>query len=86
MTSQVDAYKVGRSKLALCLTQSDYCCDQTTTGSDLVRKGFILLTFPHHGFSSKAGQELQQGRNPETGSDAEAMEEYDLLPCSSWLD
>ena len=48
MTSQVDAYKVGRSKLALCLTQSDYCCDQTTTGSDLVRKGFILLMLPYY--------------------------------------
>jgi hypothetical protein len=30
-------------------------------------------------------QELKQGRNLETGADAEAMEECFLLACLSWL-
>ena len=38
-------------------------------------------TVPH---GRKSGQELKQGRNPEAGADAEAMEGYCLLACSSW--
>ena len=31
------------------------------------------------------GQEFKQGRNLESGADAEAMDRFNLLTCSSWL-
>jgi hypothetical protein len=49
--------------------------------SNLGREGFIWL-IPHHS-SSSTGQELRQSRNPESGADAEAMEECCLLICST---
>jgi hypothetical protein len=43
--------------------------------SKLGRKGFIWRTLPHHCSSQKKSrQELKQGRNLETGANAEAME------------
>jgi hypothetical protein len=42
-----------------------------------------FYTVVHQG--RKSGQELKQGRNMETGIDAEAMDGDYLLDCSPWL-
>ena len=53
----------------------------TITRSKLVRKGFLAYTSIALFITS--GQELKQGRNLKAGDDAEAMEGYCLLACSS---
>jgi hypothetical protein len=45
--------------------------------SNLGRKGFIQLTFPHHNLSSK-----EVGIGTQAGADTEAMDEFCLLGCS----
>ena len=46
------------------------------------RDGFVWLMCPGHHWRT-SGQERIQGRNLEAGADAEAMEGYCLLACSS---
>ena len=48
------------------------------------RKGVIYFQIIVHHLK-KSGQELRQGWNLETGTDAKAMEGCCLLACSSWL-
>jgi hypothetical protein len=53
---------------------------------NLGKRGFILLTLPHHNSSlKKAGQELKMGRDLKTGADAEVMEGCCLMACSLCL-
>jgi hypothetical protein len=52
----------------------------THNKSNTGRKGLIRLAFPHH---CSSGQGLKQERDPEAGTDSEAMKEYCLLACSS---
>jgi hypothetical protein len=47
------------------------------------RFGFHFHIAVH--YQRELGQELKQGRNPEAGVDAEAMEGCCLLACSSCL-
>ena len=50
------------------------------------RKGLVCLYLSSHiHCSGKSGQDLSQGRNLETGADAEVMEGCCLLACSPWL-
>jgi hypothetical protein len=47
---------------------------------------YFIYTFRYQtSIEGKSGQELKQGSNLEAGADAEAMENYCLLACSSWL-
>lgn len=36
-------------------------------------------------YLEESGQEFQQGKNLEAGTEAEAMEKYSLLACPPWL-
>ena len=53
--------------------------------SKLGRKGFILLTLPHWSSLLKEVRAGTQSRNLEAEASTEAMEECNLLACSSWL-
>jgi hypothetical protein len=56
------------------------------TKDNLGGKGLFGLHFQitvHH--LRKSGQELKQGRNLKIGAEAEAIDKYYLLVCSSWL-
>jgi hypothetical protein len=70
--------------LACCLSQGFYSCTNIMTEKQLVRKGFIQLTFPHCCSSLK---EVRNGTHTgqEAGADAEAMEVCSLLACLPWL-
>jgi hypothetical protein len=48
---------------------------------DLFGLNFHIIV--HH--QSKSGQEFRQAKNLEAGADAEAIEGFGLLACSSWL-
>lgn len=56
------------------------CCDQDNEQKQLRRKGFIWLIPPYHCPSLRS-----QGRDPEAGTEANAMEKRCLLACSPWL-
>lgn len=52
---------------------------------NLRRKGYILLTYPNQSLplkEVKAG--AQAGQEMETGTEAENLEEWCLLVCSTW--
>jgi hypothetical protein len=59
------------------------CHDQKASWGRKGSCGLCFHTTVYH--QKKSGQELKQGRNLETGADAEAMEECCFLACSSWL-
>lgn len=54
--------------------------DQTQLGEEGVHFGLFSTAL-----SIKSGQELKQGGNLESGTEAQALEEYCSLAYSSWL-
>lgn len=52
------------------------------TKSNLGKKGFIWFTLLRHSPTLKGVSEGTPGRDLETGTDAEGMEEHGLLACS----
>jgi hypothetical protein len=69
----------------ICLSQGLYSCIKhqgaSWGGKDLFSLHFHIAV--HH--QRKSGLELTQGRNLETGTDAEPMERFYLLACFPWL-
>jgi hypothetical protein len=62
-----------------------YCVINTIIKSYLGREGFISSYTSMSQFTIKEVRAGAQGRNPEAGTEAEAMEECCLLDCSPWL-
>ena len=70
--------------LGVCLSSHFYCCAETPRPKATWRgKGLYLHITVH--WKGKSRQELKQGRNPEAGTEAEALEKCFLISYSSRL-